>query len=148
DHPDHQLTFGKTLSLTDLSKFPAFLQELNSFSDNLNRLLTEIYPEILLAAEESQFYGRDNIRRRSTEYSIDLMDFLEKVGNASRFNTAGLKSRLSELILYNRQDGSKPDSHGVSIFSINNLSGFADYPEETLGSKSWYSFVEKFNNMG
>lgn len=119
DVHDYQSS-GKTLSIADLSKFSSIETKLNSVLDEYTKnMSTKEYQQgILHATTKSQAYGKNE--KSGTKNAVDIKDFALKLKDKTTSST--LKSKLNELVaavesyvVYSRNDGANPSSHGVAI---------------------------------
>lgn len=123
EHPSHSSTDGKTLSLVDLQ---AFQQQL---APALSRLGSELQdPSHIspysLANQRAQRYG---VHGGDSEVSRDLGGLAQALNRElpSVASTAqALEAGLKACVVYAREDGTKPDSSGLSLYSIDNASDF------------------------
>ncbi len=152
ESPEHKYTIDKTLSLISLGNVDSTINDLNSLINELKNNKGSLdFPSILNSVTSSQQFGK--IGKGSIEYSIDLKDFAEhiRINKKNSYSSVeNLNNSLKKLVIYSRQDGSKPNSNGISIFSVNNKKFWKNnlYTEDIAPSSSWYSFAKDFIAIG
>lgn len=111
---------GKTLSLADMSQFTSLETKLKSVLDEYTKnMSTKEYQQgILFATTKAQAYGKNE--KGDSKNAVDIKDFAMKL--KEKTTSVTLKSKLNELVaavesyvLYSRNDGANPSSHGVAI---------------------------------
>ncbi len=146
NHPNADT--GKTLSVVDLSKVDAVVQALNGLvaklDDPVSGLDVTTFGE---AAAKARDYGRSD--KNNIAYSMDLKDFAIKVqakNSAVRQEADTLRAAIEQAVIYSRQDGTRPNSYGLSVFNpvsvvyyTNNL-----YTQQIAASQEWFTFLGKF----
>ncbi|MEK7434539.1 MAG: clostripain-related cysteine peptidase [Cyanobacteriota bacterium] len=145
DNPDHKEEFSKykTLSLIDLKKVDNVIQKLDIFSSTLNM---DNFSNLLNAVQESQKFGDAN--KNNLSYTIDLINWINNIkkSNSGSSGDSVLKA-LSEMVIYSRHDDSKPNSNGISIYSLSkNMEN--KYGENEAVSKNWLDFSRSFVRFG
>lgn len=149
DSPSHASTDGRTLSLVNLKEFDNVANSLNSLSGSLNTSIDSLYPSVLRSAENAQLYGKSS--KADAAVSFDLKHFLSLLSaNNSNVDMSGINSALDKYIIKSRNDGTRKDSAGVSIFHINNKSNVADntYSSSVAATDNWFGFVKKYVDKG
>lgn len=119
DHPSHQKSKLKTLSLLNLKSFDALQNELASFSQLLQS--ATLKQPVLSAAARSEPYGKS--QANGDEFTLDAQGFVTQLVEnlpAVAPQARALQQRLKDFVVYHRQDGSRPGAQGVSIFSPRN----------------------------
>lgn len=122
DNPDHEPT-KKTLSLIDLTRFDEIDLAAGELGISLSTQLGEgiAYRAIGNALQVSQRFGYD--LKTDQEISVDLFDFASRLSGTvpgSEDPISRLMNAVLEAIVYQRNDGSRPGAHGISIFSPRN----------------------------
>ena len=149
DSPRHASTNGRTLSLINLAQGDALLSALDGFAGAYAGNVAESYQGLLDAAGKATPFGSEG--QRGDEVAIDLHGFATGVkvqAPAGAASADALLGALGAAVVYSREDGSKPGSHGLSVFSLQNLGTFKDasYTRVNAASSAWFSFVEAFMN--
>lgn len=114
---------GKTLSVIDLTKIDEVSKAFNEFSSNLGGKMSD--PDLLQTYSEAvlkvKAFGTYILKGGETyESSVDLRDYLSSIkkSNPDLSNDIDpILSVLNEAILYSREDGSRPNAKGLSIYS-------------------------------
>ena len=141
---------GKTLSLMDLSKVDEVVQALNDLVMTLN-LEQEFYGQAFIGAvNRARYFGKSS----STDiaYTVDIKDFAshlkEEVNNEIRRETENLVDAVDDMVIYFRQDGTRPRAYGISIFNPQNIRWYGkQYTEQVSPSSEWFTFLgEIYNN--
>ncbi|MFN8672153.1 MAG: clostripain-related cysteine peptidase [Candidatus Sericytochromatia bacterium] len=149
DSKEHKESFSKnkTMSLINLTK-------IDSLSKNLDDFILDIdinkFDNILSAITETQYYGTE--LRNENVYSIDFLNFIENIKN--KINNTNLTTKADNIIknikntvVYSRHDDNKPNSNGLSIYSLNkNI--LSSYEQENSVSKAWFDFSNSFISYG
>ena len=145
EDPKHQKSKGKTLSLIDMHVFGSVKGSLSDLSGHLNSSILSVvsYREIADAFSHSEPYGvhTDEKSLFTKEKTIDLYRFLDLLGkrNSTLYKPiSDVKRAINSSILYSRNDGSKPYSHGLAIYSPNNA-----FIQEYSGISSKIAFLQK-----
>ena len=147
DNPDHE-PMKKTLSLLDVSKLDAVLNALNNFAADLTPLIPEEgYVGIGESVRDSQRFGYHP--EADVEVTIDLIGLAENINE--NVATAGTEAReleraINNFIVYARNDGSRPGSHGVSIFSPRKIrvDALEALPSDVYLSDDWDLFLKSY----
>lgn len=138
---------GKTLSLIEMSKIPEVTNTLNAVltkysSTNAN------YQNFIFAVQNSEKYGV--ISEENDAYSVDLKDLVNNLKSqtndeAKSSELESLNDALKQAVIYTRNDGSRPNSSGLSIFSILNYQMWVTkgYNDSNSVSDVWYDSVSK-----
>jgi hypothetical protein len=148
DNPYHE-GHKKTLALIDLNKLPVIEKALSELGDKLNLTIREYltYNGVGVSIADSQRYGYDP--KRDQEMTIDLYDLGLHLGQTFKENSYDLNSlrnAITAAVVYSRNDGSRPGSHGISIFSprmkkLNDL----DYVEKKVQiNEKWAEFINNY----
>jgi len=137
---------GKTLSVVELSKVDAVVQALDG-------LLAQTDPTTLAdvqtfgeAVSETIAYGRSN--KNDIAYSMDLEDFARKikaeVGTLPEADN--LINAIEQAVVYSRQDGTRPNSYGLSIFNPESVVYYTNnlYTQQVAVSQDWFTFLGMF----
>lgn len=138
---------GKTLSVVDLSRFTELLDAANAFADAFASDLSgqAVYSNsILQGTVNARDFGKQN--KQDNRVSVDLKDLAKKTGaiisdtNAKKVIDA-LIAAVDNYVVYAREDGSRPNSFGVS----------AAPPEKRTEShklsENWLAFQTAYNTM-
>lgn len=147
DSPEHNDEFSKykTLSLINLNKLDSTIQSLDTFSSSLNM---QNFSKLLSAVEESQKFGDSG--KSDLSYTIDLVNWVTNIKNnypEASASAQNVLNRLSELVVYSRHDASKPNSNGISIYSLSkNMEN--KYGTDQTFSKTWLDFSRSFVRFG
>ncbi len=97
NNPNHAKGSGLTLSVIDLSKVDAIVQEINS---NMSQFGTEPLGSFINAEKDSEKFGfRIDKNLEVDYYTADAITYFEKLGFTS------IKNKLQEAVVYNRTDG-------------------------------------------
>lgn len=138
-------TDEKTLSLLDLSKFDAMVSALDPvatvFAENIASD-KDFSDSVIFAAANTQEYGGQKDER----VSIDLKHFFQNVAKKLSDSDTGEKistliSAIDEFVVYARDDGSKPNSFGVSIAPPDKSAGGYEV------SPAWISFQQAYTDL-
>lgn len=148
DNPYHEPD-KKTLSLIDLNKIPAIEMALSQVSVNLNSSIKDFktYNGVGVSLSGSERYGYDP--QTDQEQTIDLSDFsshLDELISQNRSAFGDLRSAIDDAVLYQRNDGTKPGSKGVSIFSPRTkpVEEFIKVSESIPMNKDWDQFIRQY----
>ncbi|WP_457600699.1 clostripain-related cysteine peptidase [Hydrogenivirga sp.] len=144
NHPDADS--GKTLSVIDLSEVDTIVQALDN-------LLTQVNPTQLSdiqtfgeAVSETRAYGKSP--ENNIAYSMDLRDFALKVkaeAGGSLPEADALAAAVEQAVVYSRQDGTRPNSYGISIFNPETSQWFSQvYIQQIAASHQWFTFLGQF----
>ena len=113
----------KTLSCIDLSKVQGVLDNFNKFSSSLgdkisNPDLMQSYSEAVLKVKA---FGTYSLKGGETyESSVDLVDYLNSLERSNPNLSEEIDPMLESLnrsIIIAREDGSRPNANGISIYS-------------------------------
>jgi len=137
----------KTLSITDMANFNNLLEKLNIFASNLSFNLENNFQAVTNANNQAQKYGAHN--KGDEVISIDLKHFVTILKNNISDET--LKNNIDELIqaidlyvIHSNQDGSKPNSFGVSIAPLT----VQNYSKDTQAvSDEWFALIENYRKI-
>ncbi len=130
---------GKTLSLLNLDQAGPALDALQSYAVNYASYLADKSRLRVLSQSlgRSERYGQDG--RSYT--SVDLVGFITQSASLSGNALAAqeLQAGLESLIVYSREDGSRPGSNGVSIAPPDkNASGLT---ADQVANGGWFTLV-------
>ncbi|PKL60517.1 MAG: hypothetical protein CVV33_02270 [Methanomicrobiales archaeon HGW-Methanomicrobiales-4] len=148
DNPYHE-PHKKTLALIDINKIQGIEEALSRVSRYLNATITDqkTYNGVGTSISESERYGYDP--QLNQERTIDLSDLTihldATIIEGSPYFSA-LRSAIADAVIYQRNDGSRPDSWGVSIFSPRTkpLSDFTRVSESVEINKGWNEFMRQY----
>lgn len=151
ESPDHKETNGRTLSLVDLTKTDNVIKELDNMTSAFNSDINSSFLPVLKSNVNSQNYGKHG--KDSVEVSIDLVNFANQIKTNKQdlaSQADSLINTLKDFVIYSRDDGTKPNSNGISIFSINNLGIWTNkiYNIEVAVSPTWVAFIDNFMSKG
>jgi hypothetical protein len=143
DTPEYQKFEGKTLSVLDLAKLAPIEAALADLSHSLNGAINTAYRPMLKAASKTRSYGGNAM---SARISIDMVDYGQQL--KQRHQPVGpqvdrLVAAVQNAVLYNRHDGSRPSSHGLSIGALVNPALFTPktYNRDTVPLPAWLGLV-------
>ena len=148
ENPSHEPS-KKTLSLINLTRFGTIEKEAGDLGIYLSDRITqwETYKAIGDSWYQSQRFGYDLENDR--ECTVDFIDF-------TRFLASGIPDgadrirrvdqAISDAIVYQREDGSRPGAHGLSTLSPRNrpASEVIASEAEVPGDTGWKQFIEKY----
>ncbi|HWQ67343.1 MAG TPA: clostripain-related cysteine peptidase [Methanospirillum sp.] len=148
DNPNHE-KMKKTLALIDLSKIQSIDEHLSGFSQYMEMQITNnsAYNGIGTAISDSQRYGYNP--QLNQEYTVDLYDMTSRIGT----NVQGgldhanqVTAAITDAVVYQRNDGSRPGSHGLSVFSprMKQVDEFKTIEKSSPINKNWQSFIEQY----
>jgi hypothetical protein len=147
DSPAHRKTDGKTLSVLDLSKLTAVEVALSDLSRALDGNLTAAFRPMLKSATKTRSYGGGaNPTRWDTMDLVDFCRTLEERHPAAAPFTGRVKAAVQKAVLYTREDGTRPNSYGLTIASPANRTNLspANYNAETAPLPAWLGLVNRF----
>lgn len=148
DSSSHRYTYGKTLSLLDLSQAEAVSGALDTLSLTMDGFYD--YQTILYSLESAIDYGKDY---GTTGVSVDLRGYASEL----RANDPGLTDKvqslegaIDEMVVYKRGQLSLAASGGLSIVQpINAYAWTYNYAgNDYASSQAWDSLAEAFVNVG
>lgn len=146
-NPKHE-PMKKTLSLLDLSRLDVVISALSDFSSNLTGYIpNETGGSISEAVSDSQRFGY--IPDSDVEITIDLLALAENIGEDLgdvSVQAERLQQAIKSFVVYSRQDGSRPGSYGVSIFSPRKVNSVLldNIPSEVFLTDSWDLFLKSY----
>ncbi|MBC7543248.1 MAG: hypothetical protein H7338_11010 [Candidatus Sericytochromatia bacterium] len=151
DSPRHATTNGRTLSIIDLSKVDAVARSVDRLASTFTSALNDVYAGILTAASQSQTYGAHG--KGGTEYALDLAHFASsvKMNQPTTATSAdSVMAAVTDAVVYTRENGDKPNSKGMSIYSVANLKyyDYQLYKADNAASPGWLRFVDAFMSKG
>jgi hypothetical protein len=141
--PRHQKSGSKTLALIDLAKVPAVKQDLDALVVKLGNQLSSFQP-VADVSSKAMAFGIHKGRADAT--SVDLGDMAAQL-KGSVPDAAGqadaLAKSVGNAVIYARQDGTKPRSTGMTVFSPRNTKALseAQYTLANAASDHWFGFV-------
>ena len=137
----------RTLSLLDLSKTDAVLENFDTLAAGLEAEITNprAYCGLGASFTGARKFGVEP--RQEAEISMDLKGFTlevrEEVPHLSE-DADHLLETLDSFVVYARHDGSVPGAHGISIYSPHATeSNYRQYREVSI-SDTWYAFLEEY----
>lgn len=148
DNPHHE-PMKKTLSLINMTGFHELDEKLALLGSSLQGQMDQkpVYEGIGASFYNTQRYGYDP--RMDTEVSVDLGDLSDNLGtyvkDASDLTTE-VKQIIDSLVIYQRNDGSRPKSTGISTLSPRNKH-IGDLPlsSDTIQTNAtWLSFIRDY----
>ncbi|WKZ31179.1 MAG: clostripain-related cysteine peptidase [Candidatus Dojkabacteria bacterium] len=139
DSRSHKATSGKTLSLVDIS----LLQNLKSEIDLAISEGENSYQNFLEAVDNSQPYGM--LVTEFSAYAIDLRGLVQSADEGSSQDLSALANAIDDYVIYSKDDGTRPGSSGVSIYSVENFKMWdsGTYSEEVAATDAWYEAVDQ-----
>ncbi len=151
DNPNH-IFEPKTLSVVNLDEIQDLSESFDKFSENLEEKVTDpiILDNLSAATLTVRPFGATVMKSGDTfEYTVDLLDYLKSI---KRYNPSlseevdPIIEKVNNTVLYAREDGSRPHSNGISIYSPYNAllvsENKADRPEVQKFA-GFTSFLEK-----
>ena len=144
NHPN--ASSGKTLSVIDLSRVDVLVQSLDSFLAQVDLTLPTDVQIFGRSVSKTMAYGKGP--EQSIAYSMDLKDFAlkvkaEKGGNLPEADA--LVSAIEQAVVYSRQDGTRPNSYGISIFNPETSKWFNQvYTQQVSASQQWFTLLGQF----
>lgn len=148
DNPNHE-PMKKTLSLINMTSLPELEGELSLLGSFLRDQMKQkpIYEGIGTSFYNAQRFGYDP--RKDTEVSVDLGDLSKNLGmyvTDSAGLTDGVIHAMNASVLYQRNDGSRPKSTGLSTISPRNR--HVEEISEQFGfnqsNATWLSFIQDY----
>ncbi|MDB5096001.1 MAG: hypothetical protein JWM80_422 [Cyanobacteria bacterium RYN_339] len=142
--PRHQKSGSKTLAVIDLERVAAIQAGLDALIVRLGNQVTGFQP-LADASSKAMAYGIHKGRADAT--SVDLADMVGqiKVGLPDAAPQAdALAKAVTDAVVYSRQDGTKPRSTGISVFSPRNTKALAsaDYTLSNSATDLWFGFLK------
>lgn len=122
DNPDHT-SEPKTLSCIDLQKVSCVSEKFNTFSSHLGEKISN--PDLMQSYSDAvlkvKAFGTYPLKSGETyESSVDLVDYLTSI-KRSNPSLAGdidpIVDSYNESVIITREDGSRPNAKGLSIYS-------------------------------
>lgn len=148
DNPNHE-PMKKTLSLINMTRLPELEGELSQLGLYLKSHIDQksMFEGIGSAYYNSQRFGYNP--RTDTEVSVDLGDLslnLDLCMNKSSDLANRVKMAIERVVLYQRNDGSRPKSTGISTISPRNRhpEDIAGLSTSEQGNTTWNSFTQDF----
>ena len=142
----HSVTDGKTLSVIDLSKVDGLIAKLNQFV----ALGMNNFPIMAEAFAGAQRFGHQE--SQGVTHSVDLKDVVSRAKSMTGTLAATadpLLGAIEQAVLYSRNDGTRPRSSGLAIFTPVSTAFWADlYKGTAFISAEWKAFVTAFIERG
>jgi hypothetical protein len=148
----------KTLSIVKLANLDSLITELNTVASLLEDKLDdeEFFKKVSEVALKTQFYGKHKPSdKRTAGVAFDLKHFATLLENNT--TDENIKNALSSLIssvenyvVYSKDDGTKPNSFGVSIAHIDLISLKTDkaYSQtEQAISDEWFNLLDAYRSV-
>jgi hypothetical protein len=134
---------GKTLSVLDLAKLGPIETALGSVSQTLSGGIATVTRPMLKAATKSRSYGGSKVE---SWVSVDLVDYARQLKSRHQPVSAQLDQLIGAVqsaVVYNREDGTRPNSFGLSIAALANPGNFnpATYNPDTAPLPTWLNLV-------
>ena len=158
-----QSSDGKTLSLANLTKFDALLAKINELGNELVKIKEDenLKNATIEAITNARGYNTDK-EDKSKKAQIDLKHFAlllkNSLANANQTDhkvytlTDEVIKAVDEYVLYSKDDGTRSNSAGVALFSLNdngNMFSWLDhYKESAVASNEWFNAVSTYQNLG
>lgn len=131
---------GKTLSLLDLNVSGAALDAVQAYSVAYASFLDGAAKLQVLnsALDRSERFGQGD----NSFSSVDLLGLANATATASGGSLPGaaVQAGVQPMIVYSRDDGSKPGSTGVSIAPPNRI--VANVASQLLATEGWFNLVQ------
>ena len=113
----------KTLSVIDLKESAKLSEKFNTFSSKVGKGLTN--PDFMDGYSKAilnvRAFGTYSLKSGETfEYTVDLNDYLLSIKKSNPSLSVEIDSLLegiNKTIIYSREDGSRPNAKGLSIYS-------------------------------
>ena len=146
DSPEHQESSGKTFAALDLRKTGAVINSVNTLVGAIGDMNTN-YKTILNAASETEVFGKTN--KDDQESSMDLVHFANNIKKNNKSMTSPADQVIADVknfVIAAREDGSRPNASGISVYSIKNMESWKDksYNKDVSFSDTWTTFVSNF----
>ncbi|MDD2790507.1 MAG: clostripain-related cysteine peptidase [Sulfurimonas sp.] len=134
---------GKTLSMVDLTQYDELNASVNALAAyvSLNLGTSGVKESVIQSEVQAQQYGKSG--RGDAAITIDLKGFSD--GIAAELATQGQASLTTDLntsfanyVIYAKNDGTRPNSNGVSIVPTQ---GYDDYNQAVAPSNGWYALT-------
>jgi hypothetical protein len=142
----HSVDDGKTLSVIDLRKVDGVVAKLNEFV----ALGMNNFPIMVEAFAGAQRFGHKE--SAGVTHSVDLKDVVSRAKGMTGTLAAKadpLLGAIEEAVLYSRNDGARPRSSGLAIFTPVSTAFWADlYKDAAFISNEWKTFVTAFIERG
>ena len=141
---------GKTLSLLDLEKFDNLVTQVDAFTIafSANMSLDKEYSDaIIYASTNVRDFGKESKEDQRT--SVDLKHVAQVIKSKISVQETqpildNLIAAVDDFVIYAREDGTRPNSNGVSISAPENSQ--PDMDKYKLNA-SWLSFQNAFSNL-
>jgi hypothetical protein len=136
---------GKTLAMVDLSQYDALETAVDALATYANENLSneEIKKSVIQSASKAQQYGKSS--REDSAITIDLKGFAQGVAKTQNdAPTAAVLTALNNYVVYASQDGTRPNSNGVSIVPP---VGHDEYDENVAPSPGWYAMTRSMQSI-
>jgi len=145
DSEHHMATHGKTLSVVDTAFYPAFLASLDDLAVDLRANVDDHFSKLVKSVYLTEKYSSNYDFAMDLEHFLglywSLLDPQLDAGIIAKINV--VRDDLARTVVYSRQDRTRPNAHGLSVFAFDNdLWGYGSYEEKNSISKQWYAFVE------
>lgn len=149
---------NRTLSLVDLSKYSELEASINKLADTLKTVDSDsdLKKAFIPAITNARGFNEDK-EDNTIKHTMDVQHFatLLKANLYQNNNTQHAAYALStdvikataNYVLHSREDGTRPNSYGVAVFSINS-NNYQSYGDRERLSQSWYDVVYAYANMG
>lgn len=150
DSEKHKVTNGRTLSMVSLDKAAALLTATDALGDAMAAKAQGGLDPVLDAHREAQRYGSHG--GNDDEFSRDLAVFAARLAQQDPGLASAAKAvedAVKASVVYSREDGTKPGSKGLTIYSFSNQGWFQDntYSATTASGPGYYRFVQAVNGQ-
>ncbi|MBC7542055.1 MAG: hypothetical protein H7338_04920 [Candidatus Sericytochromatia bacterium] len=142
--PKHLKTNGRTLSVISLEKLAGVKTSLDALSAKLNADLPAAFQPLATAVHKSPKYGSHGAH--GDEYSVDLQAFADSLKGDFGSVGGALRDAVKAAVVYARDSGDKPQSHGMTLFSLDNTTyfGWSLYGPGNSATTNWLGLVSGF----
>ena len=141
----HSSQAGKTLSVIDLSKVGALLPKLDALVGALGAMNGIDYATALEAFSRSEKYGSHG---KNDEYAVDAFHLAENIKAtkpAAASEADAFMSAITAAVPYQRNDGTRKDSHGLTIYAPTNPKPWTNiYKDFIEVTAAWKGFCNSF----
>lgn len=148
DSEKHAVTNGRTLSMINLDAAPALLAATDALGEALAARTGGGLDPIVDAHRDAQKYGSHG--GNDDEFARDLSVFaarLAKQDPGLASVAQAVKDAVTACVAYAREDGTKPGSKGLTIYSFSNAGWFEGgyYSAATASGPGYLKFVQAVN---
>ena len=148
DNPQHE-PMKKTLSLIQMTSLPDLEEDLSLLGTFLRDKMDQkpVYEGIGTSFYNAQRFGYDP--RKDIEVSVDLGDLSDNLGMHVKDSSdiiGQVKQTMASVVLYQRNDGSRPKSTGISTISPRNrhIDEISASSGNSIHNSTWFSFIKNY----